>query len=354
MMKRTAYLLVAIALATAIGRADVVTLKSGERLVGQWESVKGGNLMFKSDTLGELTIPVSKVQSFSSSKPAVVVEQSGSTVEGQVVLEPSGNWRVTKNGRTQEVAASSVGMILTQADYDTLMEHHAELWQDWKGNASFGYSLQRGDQQTSTINAIVAATRERPEAPVFVRHFRTNYSLLMIFSKASQSGVSVRSNTISTILREDYLMSPANFVFGFGQLDHILAQGIYLRQTYGGGFGHEFIHTSRTTFSGLAGMTFVNTGFYTGGPARQSAEALVGETLSVALTKTIHFDHYLNFYPNLSDTGEYRFDTSNNLTFKLFSQITANVGLIDLYLSNPTAGNHKNNVALTIGLGYTF
>ncbi|MGH9354628.1 MAG: DUF481 domain-containing protein, partial [Terriglobia bacterium] len=234
------------------------------------------------------------------------------------------------------------------------VEHHAKLWQDWKGNASFGYAIQRGDQQTGTINANVAAVRERPEAPIFIRHFRTNYSLLMLFSKAQQDGVVVRSNTITTLLREDYLVSPSNFVFGFAQLDHILAQGIYLRQTYGGGFGHDFIHTSRTTFSGLAGITFVNTKFYTGGRAVQSAEALLGETLSIALTKNIHFDHYLNFYPNLSNTGEYRFDTSSSLALKLFSQVTANVGLIDLYLSNPTPGNHKNNVAFTTGIGYSF
>lgn len=353
-MKRLAYLIVIIALAAIAGRADVVTLKDGEHLTGRWESVKNGNLLFKSDALGEMTIPVSKVESFSSSKPMVIVEQSGSTVEGQVGLTSSGNWQVTKNGKTQEVAAANVRTIMTQADYTSLIEHHAALWQDWKGNASFGYAIQRGDQQTSTINANVAAIRERPEAPIFIRHWRTNYSLLMLFSKAQQNGVSVQSNTVTTLLREDYLFTPSNFFFGFGELDHIQTQGIYLRQTYGGGYGHDFIHTARTTFSGLAGITFVNTKFYTGGPAEQSGEALLGETLSIALTKNIHFDHYLNFYPNLSNTGEYRFDTSSSLAFKLFSQITANVGLIDLYLSNPTPGNRKNNVAFTTGLGYTF
>ena len=353
-MKRLTYLVVIIALAAVVGRADVITLKDGERLVGQWESVKDGNVMFKSDTLGEMTIPVSKVKSLSSSKPVIVLEQSGSTLQGQLGLAPSGNWRITRDGKTQEVAASSVRTIMTQTEYQSLVEHHAKLWQDWKGNASFGYSIQRGDQQTSAINALVGATRERPEAPIFIRHFRTNYSLLMLFSKAQENGVSVQSNTITTLLREDYLFTPSNFFFGFGQLDHIQTQGIYLRQTYGGGFGHDFIHTARTTFSGLAGITFVNTKFYTGGPAVQSAEALLGETLSIALTKNIHFDHYLNFYPNLSNTGEYRFDTSSSLALKLFSQVTANVGLIDLYLSNPTPGNHKNNVAFTTGVGYSF
>lgn len=354
-MKRIIGLMMCIAfLAVSAVAADVVTLKSGETLVGAWETVKGGNLTFKSDTLGEVTIPMSKVKSFTTSTPAVIVKTGGSTVRGQLKLLPSGDWQVTQAGQTQIVPAASVIAVMPQATFTALVEHHATPWQDWKGNANFGYALQSGDQQTGTITANVAATRERPEAPIFMRHWRTNYSLLMLFSKVEQDNVEIHSNTISTNLRQDYLFTPSDFVFVFGQLDHIQAQGIYLRQTYGGGFGHDVIHTSRTIFSVLGGITFVNTKFYTGGPAIQSAEALFGEKLNVALTKRISFNHYFNFYPNLTNTGQYRFDTASNLAIKLTSRFTANIGLVDLYLSNPTPGNHRNNVAFTTGLGVVF
>ncbi|MGH9327729.1 MAG: DUF481 domain-containing protein [Terriglobia bacterium] len=354
-MKRIIYLVICMAFLTASAMAaDVVTLKSGERLLGTWENVTGSNLTLKSDTLGEVTIAMSKVKSFVTSTPAVIVEKSRTTVRGQLKLLPSGSWQVTRAGRSQEVPAASVKSIMPQATYNSLVEHHANLLHDWKGAANFGYASQRGDQQTGTITANVDGTRERPEAPIFIAHWRTNYSLLMLFSKAEQDNVEIRSDTISALLRQDYLFTPSNFVFVLGQLDHIQAQGIYLRQTYGGGLGHEVIHTSRTLFSLLGGMTFVNTKFYTGGPATQTAEALAGEKLVVALTKRISLNHYLDFYPNLTQTGQYRFDTTTNLALKLTKRISANVGLIDLYLSNPTPGNHKNNVAFTTGLGITF
>ncbi|MGH9397677.1 MAG: DUF481 domain-containing protein [Terriglobia bacterium] len=353
-MKRITWLVLAIGLITISASADVLTLKNGEQLIGSWITVKDGNLAFKSDTLGETTIPLSKVKSFSSTTPAVVVKKDNSTARGQLELMPTGDWQVTKGGQSQIVPASSIAVIMPQATFTSLVEHHAAAWQDWKGAANFGYNLQRGDQQTSTISAIVGATRERPEAPIFMRHWRTNYSLLMLFSKAKQNALEIRSDTITTSLRQDYLITPRDFLFGLGELDHIQAQGIYLRQTYGGGYGHDFIHTSRTVFSGLGGLTFVNTKFYTGGPAKQSAEALLGEKLSTALTKRIALTHDFNFYPNLSDTGEYRFDTTTGLSIRLASRFSANVGFVDLYLSSVPPGNHKNNVALTTGLGVTF
>lgn len=352
-MKRIFWLAIAIMLISVPTFADTVTLKSGEQLIGTWENMEGGNVTFKSDILGEVTIPVSKVKSMSYGS-GIIVEKNKSTVRGRLELLPSGDWRVTSAGQTQTISASDVTIAMPAGTFDKLEEHHAALWQDWKGNANLGYNVQRGDQQTGTLSANVAATRERPEAPIFARHWRTNYSLIMLFAKAEQSGITIRSNTLTTTLREDYLITPTDFVFVIAELDHIQAQGLYLRQTYGGGFGHDVIHTSRTIFSLIGGITFANTKFYTGGPALQSAEALAGEKLSVKLTKRIEFDHYFNFYPNLTSTGEYRFDTTSSLALKLSSRFSANVSLVDLYLSNPTPGNHKNNVAFTTGLGVNF
>lgn len=353
-MKKSLCVAIIILLAAIAARADTVTLKDGERLTGNWVTVQGGNLNFHSDTLGAVSIPLAKVSAFSTSVEAVIVRTDHSTVKGQIELLPSGGWRVTHAGTSEDVPAASVDTIMPETSFTALVEHKGKLYQDWHGSANLGYDLQRGDQQTGALSAGVAATRERPEAPVFIRHFRTAYSLLMLFSKAQQGGTVIRSNTITTLLREDYLFTPSNFVFVSGQLDHIQAQGLYLRQTYGGGYGRDVIHSSRTLFSLLAGMTFVNEKFYTGGPARQSAEGLLGEKLSIALDARIHLDHYLDFYPNLTDTGEYHFDTATSLSFKLTKRLAANISLVDNYLSNPVPGNHNNNIALTTGVGLTF
>ena len=337
----------------AMARADVVTLKNGDRITGTMLTIKGGNLELKSDVLGDLTIPLAQVATFSAEKPAAVMVKGEKALQGQLQLKSSGDWQVTSNGKSQTVAASSVDVIMPEEAYNKLVEHTAKPWQDWKGGASLGYAVQRGDQQTSNFSTTVTATRERPATPIFIPHWRTNYGLTMVFSHASQNGTSVTSNTLSTGLRQDYLYAPSDFLFGLVQFDHVGAQGLYLRQTYGGGYGHDVIKTSRTIFSVLGGITFVHQKFFTGA-YNQSAEALAGERLGIQITKLVRLDHNLNFYPNLSNTGQYRFDTSTTLSAKLSNKFSVNAGVIDFYLSNPALGSHKNNMAFTSGLGYTF
>jgi len=339
--------------AGAIARADVITFKNGDKLTGSLVNIKGGNLELKSDVLGDVTIAVGKVQSFSVAKATIITVKGQGPVQGRVELGSSGDWEITENGKTRTVAAASVETVMPAEAYHALVEHEARVWQDWKGSANLGYSLQHGDQQTRTISSVIAAVRERPEAPIFSRHWRTNYGLTMLFSRAEKTGVSVKSNTITTNLRQDYLFTRTDFVFGFAQLDHIQAQGLYLRQTFGGGYGHDLIHNDRTVFTLLGGMTYVHEKFYTG-RSDQIAELLTGEKLGMQLTKRIRLDHCFNFYPNLSNGGEYRFDTASNVAMKLNKRFSLTAGVIDLYLSNPTPGSQNNNVALTTGIGYTF
>jgi putative salt-induced outer membrane protein YdiY len=360
-MKRLAFILAGVVFASVPIRASVVTLKSGERVAGTWVSVQNGNLTFKSDTLGTLTIPVAKIKSFAPSKPAVIVRTNRTTARGQLELLPSGNWKVTQNGSVQTVPGSKVDVIMPESQYTSLVNHKATPWQDWKGNANFGYNLQRGNQQSNVVSFNVAATRERPEAPIFERHFRTDYSLVMLYSTVKQNGSSISANTLTTSLTEDYLITATNFFFISGELDHIEPESVYLRQTYGGGFGHDIVHSSRTTFSVLGGLTFVNQKLYTvppstapAPPATQSAQALIGEKLDLSLTKRMRLTHFLNFYPNLTNTGQYYFDTTTSLAMTLASRFTANINFVDEYLSTPLVGSRKNNVALTLGFGLNF
>jgi len=56
----------------------------------------------------------------------------------------------------------------------------------------------------------------------------------------------------------------------------------------------------------------------------------------------------------LQGGGQYRWDTSAALGFKVSNRLVANAGVIDLFLNKPEPGSHQNNIAVTTGLGYTF
>jgi putative salt-induced outer membrane protein YdiY len=282
-----------------------------------------------------------------------VIVKGKEPMQGTLELTPAGDWQVKANGQTQTIAAASVDTIMPADTYQKLVVVRPTPWQAWKGNASLGESIQHGNQQTNTFTTTINAVRERPAAPIFREHTRTNFGLMTLLSHANEDDTSITSHTFSSNLREDFLFTPDNFVFGLAQLDHISTEGLYLRQTYGGGFGKDVIKNSRTTFSLIGGLTVQHEKFISG-EEDQTLNGLVGEKLGEQITKRIRFDQSLNFYPNFTQGGEYRFDTTATLSIKLFNKFSFTTSAIDLYLSNPPAGNEKNNITLSTGIGYTF
>jgi len=344
---------VALMLTVGLARADVATLKNGDHVTAAFVDVKDGKLDLHSDTLGDVSIPLAQVVSFSADKPVTVVQKNNQTVEGQLALQPSGDWQVTANGKAQTIAASNVALIMSTDAYQKTQVSTMNPLKEWKGTASLGYALQRGNQDTNNFTTTINAVRERPAEPIFEPHWRTNFDLMTLLSNSEQDDVFVISHTLSTDVRPQYLFTASNFVFGLVQFDHISTQGLFWRQTYGGGYGRDVIKNSRTTFSILGGMTFVHEKFF-GGTWDQSGQVLIGEKLGYQISKRVRLDHDVNFYPNLSNTGQYRFDTATTISAKLAGKFSLNSGVIDLYLSNPPAGNKKNDVTFTTGVGYTF
>jgi len=352
-MKPSITLLVLFVGLTGNSFADVVTLKNGDRVTGTLETVKGGTLKLKSDILGELTIPMDKVATYSVEKPVAVIIKGQEPVEGNLELTPSGDWQVKAKGQEQTFKAATVDTIMPEDEYEKLIVAAPKPWQAWKGSINVGEGLQQGDQQTNTFTGTINAIRERPDAPVFQRHFRTNFGLATLLSHATENDSTVTSRTLSANLRQDYLFTPTDFFFGLAQADHVSTQGIYLRQTYGGGFGKDVVSRPHTTFSLIGGVTYQQQKFFNG-ELDQAAYGLVGEKLGEQFNKRMRLDNTFNFYPNFSQGGEYRFDTTTTFSIKISTHFSLNASVIDLYLSNPPVGSKTNNVTFSTGLGYTF
>lgn len=355
-------------------RAQVVQFTNGDRLTGKWVSVKGNTINFNADTVGTVSIPEAKVESITVTGPLVALQVDGKATDGKGASFASGVWTVETARGERKIKAADVMEIVPASDYEErLAKESAAPWKNWKGNATFGYSLQRGNQQAHTMSVGLNAVRHQMNPAGMYDRWRTTYTFNMLFATASTGGVQVQSNSLSTTLRQDYFFQPNNFLFVLGQADHIQAQNLYLRQAYGGGYGRDLLSGNRFKLSVLGGATFSNDKFV-GVPAEQYSEALVGEHLGIRLTHQIQIDHSFDFYPNLTNRGQYRFDTASKLGFKLNSWLSANLGFIDFYISQIPSGSvttvttigpggrvittslpsQNNNMSVTAGIGANF
>lgn len=363
-------------LMAAGARAQSVQFKNGDHLSGKWLKVEGTKIEFRSTALGKIAIPVAKVSAFAIEQPLVVMLRNGKAISGNRAQLAAGTWTVQSPQGSKQVSAGSVVMILPAAAYRAAASEAKEKnepWRGWKGGATFGYSLQNGDQNAHTVSLGITAVRHEPRLPGAPERWRTNVNFNLLFAKASSDGVTVSSNSLTSSLRQDYFFHPQNFLFVLGQWDHILSQNLDLRQTYGAGYGRQLLSGPRVQFSLLAGGTFANEKF-SSTPAQQYAEALAGEHATFQFSKKIRINHSFTFYPNLSNRGRYRFDTASAVAFRLNSWLSANMGLTDYYISQIPSGSlttvttigpggrlttvsfpsHNNNITVTAGLGVNF
>ena len=361
--------LVACALLAAVGAGmsdtDAVTLKNGDRITGAFVSVRGRNISLQTGALGTITIPLGQVASIEVGEMVMAFTRAGQPRTGWLTLGSNGNWQLTDDdsGLTRTIDSSAIDVILPVARYQSIVEHAAGPFQDWTGTAGLGYSIQRGNQRNDTLSSNVDTKRERPAAPIFERHWRTNVHMTLLLSNAEEAGASIAANTVSTSVRQDRLFAPGTFVFGIAQLDHVGTEGLVLRQTYGGGTGYDLTLRGRGTLSIFGGLTLVREEFSASGPVRedvsttgpqQTAQLLFGEKIRYQLTPRVRIDHSINVAPNITIAGQYHLDTKTALDVKLTNRFSLNTALIDLYLSNPAPGSQRNTFALTTGIAATF
>ena len=126
-----------------------------------------------------------------------------------------------------------------------------------------------------------------------------------------------------------------------------------MRQTYGGGLGRDLIRHTGFTLSIQGGATYVRTRFDTG-ELRNEMEALAGEKVALTLLKRLSINHEFDFYPSLTSTGVYRFNSITALGDPISKRFSFNISLNDQFLSRPVPGTQSNVLILSTGLGVNF
>ena len=120
----------------------------------------------------------------------------------------------------------------------------------------------------------------------------------------------------------------------------------------GGGGGWHAVKNDRTVLDVFGGGSY-NKEYFSTGLKRSSGEALLGEELTHKLSARSLLKQRLVFFPNLSQTGEYRLNFDTSLVTNLNRWLSWQVTFSDRYLSNPVPGAKSNDVLLTTGIRLT-
>jgi hypothetical protein len=341
-------LTLAVALSIATLFADQVTVKNGDRVTGTIVKKDADKLTFNSDVFGEVTIPWNQVVAITTDKPVHVVLSDGRTIEGTVTSRDDtveiGGERIS---RTEVTAMRDAA---EQLAYERLL---SPGWGDlWTAAASLGFAGTQGNARTRTLTTGLNAARvtNNDKTTLYFSAIRASALILGLSETTAQAvrGGWAYSRNVNTRL----------FVNAFNDYDYDRFQDLDLRFVLGGGLGYIAWKGERGRLDILGGAAYNRESFSPPAPdpefTRNSGELYTGNDFTYKLNSVTALYQNLRFFPNLSETGEYRFNFDLGANTRLARWLTWNLALSNRLLSNPVPGRQKNDLLYSTGIGVVF
>jgi putative salt-induced outer membrane protein YdiY len=365
-MRRTLLSAFSLLLLSSVAYADHVVLKNGDRLSGKIVTGDGKTLLLKSEFAGDVTIQWDAITDIESSDNINITLKDGTRLSGKVTTR-DGKFVVAgaPAAATPSVAAKEAIVAVRndaeQHSFDVETERmaHPKFQYFWNGTLDTGLALTRGNSETANFTLAAKAIRETP------RDKLTVYGDYIFANNSSVPPSVTTANALDAGLRGDLNSRTRLFVFAFTDFQTNQLQHLDLRSVFGGGFGYHLIKTANTTFDLFGGISYDRDSFGaynltnpTPPPAlllfpssvQNSAEAVLGEEFDAKLSKRTALTERFSFYPNLSHTGDYRFQLDSTISTQMKRWLSWQATFSDRYISYPPVGLKANDLLLSTGL----
>jgi putative salt-induced outer membrane protein YdiY len=355
-------LIASLGLASAVF-ADQITLKNGDHLSGTVVKSDGKTLVLHTDYAGDVTVQFDAITQLTTEKELHVTTADKKTVVGPVTTSDGKIEVATKTGGTVEVPPAKVVLMRNDAEqqaYDKSM--HPGLLHGWNGGVSVGFSLARGNSEATNLALAINAVHptKNDTTTIYLTSLDTNNQL------ATPSTV---ADLITAGIRYDHNLDPR--LFGFVAADFMsnALQDLDLRGMYGGGLGVHAIKSDNTIFDILAGLNYTHETYSNGavvtpltippaytsyGVTNRFLALTLGDQLTLKAGKSTVVTQKFDFYPNLSETGEYQGEFDLGTVTKISKWLGWQNQFSDIYVSNPPIGTKKNDLIFTTGLNFSF
>lgn len=337
---------------------DQIVLKNGDRLTGSITRSDPKVLVIKTDLAGEVTVKFDAIQSITSATD-LNVSIGAKTVVGPVTTNGDNVVVATRTAGSVEAPKSSITLMRSpaeQAAYEKTL--HPGLLQGWNGGLNLGFAVTRGNSATKNLNIAFNGVRKG------LRDKLTLYTN-QIYATNDRSTASphTTANAIGGGARYDHDLNPLLFGFVNGDFYHDALQHLNLRSTAGGGLGVHAIKSASTMLDLLAGANYTHESYgafidSAGTPVAALSHSLGALTFGDAFTHKVGkgtvITQGLFFFPNLSQSGEYRGTFNLGTVTKLNKWLGWQNSVADIYVSNPPNGTKKNDLQIATGLNFSF
>jgi hypothetical protein len=240
--------------------ADQITLKNGDRLSGTIVKSDGKTLVLHTELAGDITVQFGAITQIKSDQELHVSTTDKKTVVGPVTANDGTLEVTTKTQGEVEVPSAKVATIRNDAEqtaYDKSL--HPGLLHGWNGGANVGFSLTRGNSETTNLALAINAVHP-------TQNDKTSIYLTSVDTTNQLSTPSTVANLITAGVEYDHNLDPKIFGFVAANFMSNALQELDLRSLYGGGLGYHAIKSDRTTLDIQAGLNYTHETYSDGPP----------------------------------------------------------------------------------------
>ncbi len=359
MFRKIQWLALFVPLFSSLLFCDQVVLKNGDRLTGKVVKSDGKTLVLHTEFAGDVTLKYDAITQITTDEELHVGLKNGRTIVGPVTTSDGKIAVATKAGGTVEASKEDVSLIRNDAEqtaYDKSL--HPGLLHGWNGGVNVGFALARGNNQTENLALAFNAVH-----PTLNDKLTLYTSSVYTKNDAPGASPSTVANIAQGGIRYDHNLRPRLFAFVAADFMADALQGLNLRSVGSVGLGFHAIKSDKTTLDLLAGGNFTDENYTEANPnAPPPTKKLIhnfggltlGEELMHKLGASTVLMQKLYFFPDLTDTGEYRGGFDFGAVTKISKWLGWQNQFGDIYVSNPPAGKKKNDVVFTTGLNISF
>ena len=340
-MKRFAWffllVLFTLAMTNHVVSADEVVLDNGDRITGEFVRLEEGQLVFKTDYAGEITIQAENVKRLATDKPMETTLLDGSTRKGTVFYResPADDVRPEFEKRPTDINISKVKGIYTEPKPRIKI----------KSLANVGITSESGNTETNQY---------RIDAQLIARSEKQRFTIGGEFNKQRADSTTTVANWKGYGMY-DYFIKPKWFLYASSLFEHDEFADLDLRTTLGAGGGHQFFESDELNLSASAGLAYIFENYIEAEDDDFPGAQWIIQYDQYFFNKFVQLFHTSNGYISLDDASNWLINTRQGLRFPLYKGFFTTLQYNYDYNNNPSPDAiSKWDSKFMLLLGYQF
>lgn len=249
--------------------------------------------------------------------------------------------------------AASAGPVVAQADAGISRASGSgfaagEEETGWRGSADLGFTLTRGNSETTTFSVAGLAVW---------RGERSRWTMDASFLRATDEGEET-ANKGDGAVRYDRFPSERFFVFGRAAASYNQPAGLDLRISPSAGAGYQLVQTDRHELTVRGGGSWIRDEF-TDGTSDEAFHVLLAQAYHWELSETADLEQSLTYEPKAEALRDYLLTAQASLAATITGGLGLKLSVRDEFDSepfDPGTGEsiEENDLTLVTGLTFRF